>query len=179
MACCAPRRNSNDTHVVQDLVTFPFTALPKLASSIDSTASGRYMGTVNALVGFHQSREDMKTIAVGRICLCIHEGFDVLQCRTVTAARFDRFRCLRLRQNFECGEGGRRVRQRVRAGPGMRPIRWTAHAVANLTDREIERDEAERTIAAPDRTVPGHGGRQVLLRKFHDASWGSRCYSVW
>jgi hypothetical protein len=54
----------------------------------------------------------------------------------------------------------------------MRPIRWTAHAVASLTDREIERDEAERAIAAPDRTVSGHGRRQVLLRKYHDAVLG-------
>lgn len=54
----------------------------------------------------------------------------------------------------------------------MRPIRWTVHAAASLTDREIERDEAERTIAAPDRTVPAPGGGQVLLRKFHDAVRG-------
>ena len=46
--------------------------------------------------------------------------------------------------------------------------RWTAHAEASLAEREIERGEAERAITAADRTVPGHGGRLVLLRRFHD-----------
>jgi len=50
----------------------------------------------------------------------------------------------------------------------MKPVRWTAHAVASLADREIDRGEAERAIAAPDRTIPGQRGRQVLLRRFDD-----------
>lgn len=50
----------------------------------------------------------------------------------------------------------------------MKPYRWTAHAVASLAGREIDRDEAERALAAPDRSVHGHGGRQILLRRFDD-----------
>jgi len=50
----------------------------------------------------------------------------------------------------------------------MKPVRWTAHALASLVAREINRDEAERTIAFPDRKLPGHGARQLLLRRFDD-----------
>jgi hypothetical protein len=42
------------------------------------------------------------------------------------------------------------------------------HALANLAEREIDRAEAERAIAEPDRTAPGHGGRLMLLRRYED-----------
>jgi len=50
----------------------------------------------------------------------------------------------------------------------MKPVRWTAHALASLAEREIDRAEADRAIAAPDRTIPGREGRQVLVRRFDD-----------
>jgi hypothetical protein len=54
----------------------------------------------------------------------------------------------------------------------VKPIRWTAHAEANLRDREIDRTEAERTIEAPDREIPSRHGRTVRVRRYHDAVLG-------
>jgi len=51
----------------------------------------------------------------------------------------------------------------------MKPLRWTAHALASLAEREIDRAEADRTVAVPDRITAGHGGRQLLLRRYQDA----------
>jgi hypothetical protein len=39
----------------------------------------------------------------------------------------------------------------------MKARRWTSHALANLADREIDREAAERTIDTPDLTTRGHG----------------------
>jgi hypothetical protein len=50
----------------------------------------------------------------------------------------------------------------------MNPVRWSTHALANLAEREIDRAEAERALAAPDRVTLGHGGRQLLLRRYDD-----------
>lgn len=54
----------------------------------------------------------------------------------------------------------------------MKPVRWTAHALASLVDREIDRWEADRTVSAPDQTATSYGGRQVLMRRFHDTACG-------
>lgn len=51
----------------------------------------------------------------------------------------------------------------------VKPIRWTAHAQANLRDREIDRAEAERTIQAPDCEIAGRIDRTILVRQYHDA----------
>jgi len=32
----------------------------------------------------------------------------------------------------------------------MKPIRWTNHALQNLADREVERDEVDGTLVAPE-----------------------------
>jgi hypothetical protein len=50
----------------------------------------------------------------------------------------------------------------------MKPVRWSAHVEASLRDREIDRAQAERTLEAPDRRLPGRGGREMRLRKYHD-----------
>ena len=52
---------------------------------------------------------------------------------------------------------------------GMRAIRWTTHALRNLADREIPRDEAERTLALPELIAPGQPGRRVLMRRYLDS----------
>lgn len=50
----------------------------------------------------------------------------------------------------------------------MKPVHWTAHAQASLRDREVDREEAERTLQAPDRRLTGQGCRQILVRRYHD-----------
>ncbi len=50
----------------------------------------------------------------------------------------------------------------------MKPIRWSRHAVKNLTDREIDRTEADKTLAEPELVAPGQPPRQVLMRRYFD-----------
>ena len=50
----------------------------------------------------------------------------------------------------------------------MKPIRWSSHAVKNLTDREIDRTEADKTLAEPELIAPGQPPRQVLMRRYFD-----------
>lgn len=50
----------------------------------------------------------------------------------------------------------------------MKPIRWSAHAETSLRDRDIDRDEAERTLANPDRRIASVGQRAVLVRRYDD-----------
>jgi hypothetical protein len=50
----------------------------------------------------------------------------------------------------------------------LKPIRWSAHAEASLRDRDIDRDEAERTLANPDRRIASVGQRAVLVRRYDD-----------
>ena len=54
----------------------------------------------------------------------------------------------------------------------MKTVRWTLHALKNLADREIDREEAEKTVNGPALTVAGHGNRTVFLRKYHDRVLG-------
>ncbi len=51
----------------------------------------------------------------------------------------------------------------------MKPIRWTPHALQNLVDREIERAEADKTLAASEFVVPGQFPRLVYMRRYFDA----------
>ena len=53
-------------------------------------------------------------------------------------------------------------------GGQVTPIRWTRHAVTNLTDREIDRAEAEKTLAEPELIAPGQPPRHVLMRRYFD-----------
>jgi len=50
----------------------------------------------------------------------------------------------------------------------MKPVRWSAHALASLRDREVDRTEAERTLEAPERRLTSRGRREVLVRRYHD-----------
>jgi len=50
----------------------------------------------------------------------------------------------------------------------VKPVRWSRHALKNLTDREIDRTEAEKTLAEPEVVAPGQPPRQVLMRRYFD-----------
>ncbi len=43
----------------------------------------------------------------------------------------------------------------------MKSIRWADHAVKNLAEREIDRSEAELTLANPELVVPDPPAREV------------------
>lgn len=50
----------------------------------------------------------------------------------------------------------------------MKPVRWSAHALKNLTDREIPREEAERTLTEPEMVLPARPPRRFLMRRYFD-----------
>jgi len=50
----------------------------------------------------------------------------------------------------------------------MKPARWTSHALQNLTDRDINREEADRTLASPELVVLDPPARRILMRRYHD-----------
>jgi hypothetical protein len=66
------------------------------------------------------------------------------------------------------GRGCLRERIDRRARSAMKPVRWSAHALASLRDREVDRTEAERTLEAPERRLTSRGRREVLVRRYHD-----------
>ena len=58
---------------------------------------------------------------------------------------------------------------------GAKVIRWTPHAVENLTDRDIPQEEIDRTIAEPEAISPGKTpDRSVFMRRYHDPTLGKR-----
>lgn len=48
-------------------------------------------------------------------------------------------------------------------------LRWTEHAIQNLSDREIDRAEAEQTILEPTYVVPDPPGREIRMRRYFDS----------
>jgi hypothetical protein len=50
----------------------------------------------------------------------------------------------------------------------MKPIRWAQHAVESLTEREIDRSEAEATLQNPELVVPDPPAREVSMRRYFD-----------
>ncbi|MHB8067965.1 MAG: DUF4258 domain-containing protein [Desulfobaccales bacterium] len=50
----------------------------------------------------------------------------------------------------------------------MKAVRWSPHALDNLSDREIDREMAEKTLADPELVVPGQTSRLVLMRRYFD-----------
>ncbi len=50
----------------------------------------------------------------------------------------------------------------------MKPILWTVHALQNLVDREISRQEADLALQAPEFIVPAQSARQVFMRRYFD-----------
>jgi Domain of unknown function (DUF4258) len=51
-------------------------------------------------------------------------------------------------------------------------VRWTAHALAALVDRNIDRAEVEQTIVAPELSVIDPMLRLVLMRRYFDVGLG-------
>lgn len=58
----------------------------------------------------------------------------------------------------------------------MKRVRWSAHAVQNIVDREVERGEVDRTLATPDRIrsgqsdrKSGQSDRKIYMRRYFDA----------
>ena len=47
-------------------------------------------------------------------------------------------------------------------------LRWTSHALDALVDRDIDRAEVERTIAAPERSEIDPPRREVLMGRYFD-----------
>ncbi|MGA2555575.1 MAG: DUF4258 domain-containing protein [Verrucomicrobiota bacterium] len=54
----------------------------------------------------------------------------------------------------------------------MKPIRFSAHAEANLIEREISRAEAEAAIGQPNRREPGRPPREIVNRVYSDTITG-------
>ena len=54
----------------------------------------------------------------------------------------------------------------------MKPVRWTQHALDDLAARDISREDAEHTLAAPDRIAAGRPPRLIYQRRYHDALLG-------
>ena len=52
----------------------------------------------------------------------------------------------------------------------MKPVRWSPHALKSLVDREIEREQADRTLEAPELIVPRQTGRKVFMRRYFDTN---------
>lgn len=53
-----------------------------------------------------------------------------------------------------------------------KPTRIPPHTTQNLYDREIDREEVERTLRNPEFIVPSYEGRQVYMRRYQDAVLG-------
>ena len=51
----------------------------------------------------------------------------------------------------------------------MKPSRWTDHALQNLTDSEIERDNPEQTVEQPIWIIPDPPDRQIWMRRYFDS----------
>ncbi len=56
----------------------------------------------------------------------------------------------------------------------FKPTRWVAHALKNLLDREIPREQAEQALAQPERIGEGHRGRKVFMRSYFDERLGQQ-----
>jgi hypothetical protein len=47
-------------------------------------------------------------------------------------------------------------------------VRWSAHALQTLVDREIDREVADVTLATPELAVSDESGRRILMRQYFD-----------
>ena len=50
----------------------------------------------------------------------------------------------------------------------MKPIRWSSHALKNPADREITREDAQRTLTEPEVVQPVRQSRRFLMRRYFD-----------
>jgi hypothetical protein len=53
-------------------------------------------------------------------------------------------------------------------GKCVKLIRWTSHAFDNLSEREVGREEAEKTLADPEVIAPSQSGRSLFMRRYFD-----------
>lgn len=51
----------------------------------------------------------------------------------------------------------------------MKPVHWTHHALKNLADREIPREEANQALSSPELVSPGRGSRKIYMRRYFDS----------
>lgn len=50
-----------------------------------------------------------------------------------------------------------------------KPVRWSVHAVANLSERDIERADVKATLIEWEFRIPDkRAGKEVLMRRFQD-----------
>jgi len=56
----------------------------------------------------------------------------------------------------------------------MKAFRWSDHALSNLLDRRIDREEAEKVLRRPTATAEGRWGRTVLMGTYFDRELGER-----
>lgn len=54
----------------------------------------------------------------------------------------------------------------------MKLVRWSAHALKNLADREIPRSEAEKTVSEPEFIAESGPSRHILMRRYVDSRHG-------
>ncbi len=52
----------------------------------------------------------------------------------------------------------------------MKPVRWLPHALQSLTDREIDRKEADKTLTASDYVATGRPPRKIFMRRYFDST---------
>ena len=50
----------------------------------------------------------------------------------------------------------------------MKSIRWTLHALQNLTDREIDQEEVNQALDQPTVITPGQIPRSIYMRPYFD-----------
>ncbi len=55
-----------------------------------------------------------------------------------------------------------------------KPVRWSQHALDALVDRDIDRAEVDRALAAPEFIVPDVPPREVLMRRYFDVGLGQQ-----
>jgi hypothetical protein len=50
----------------------------------------------------------------------------------------------------------------------VKPIRWTAHALKNPADREVDRAQTDLALARPEFVVPGQLPCRIYMRRYGD-----------
>lgn len=50
----------------------------------------------------------------------------------------------------------------------MKPVRWTQHALENLTDREIAHAIADAVLGHAEFDIPDPPGRRILMGRYND-----------
>jgi hypothetical protein len=56
----------------------------------------------------------------------------------------------------------------------VKPLRWSAHALKSLRERENPSEEVERTLAKPEAVIESRFPRTFLMRRYFDARLGQQ-----